>query len=126
MQPHAPFMAASYKRSSAQPSEMSTDTFVTQTHPDNQQHVEYGQEHYGYAPQQGEYGQPYVGGLHSDQYGHTQSQYGALHSNLSAADVAALQPGYPPRSPGGSPGGSPAQYTDLPPHSDTYGHSSRH
>ncbi|KAJ6532258.1 hypothetical protein DFH09DRAFT_1182534 [Mycena vulgaris] len=119
-QPHAPFMAGGPgSRHSAAPSEaISMDSFAT--HPDNQQHVDYGQQHY--APQSYS---PYVdapgstGQLHPEQYSEyadphaygAQSQhdaYGAMHSSLSTADVAAL---HAPPSPV-----SPGRYMDSPPH----------
>ncbi|KAF7352213.1 hypothetical protein MVEN_01184600 [Mycena venus] len=89
MQPRAPFMSAN-KRHSAQPSEISTDTAVTLSHPDNQQHVEYGQDHYGLLDPHTGPG-PYAGGLippSNDQF----DPYGAVHSNLTTADVAPLHP----------------------------------
>ncbi|KAK7062355.1 choline dehydrogenase [Favolaschia claudopus] len=103
MQPRAPFMAGMPKRHSAQPSQYSVETEATLTHPDNQQHVEYGQEYFGSHPQHTPYS-PYTDAsppLPPVQY----SPYGAVHSDLHTADVAPLHSPSTPHSP-------PARYTD--------------
>ncbi|KAJ7461927.1 hypothetical protein FB451DRAFT_475524 [Mycena latifolia] len=142
--PRAAFMGGAGARHSAVPSEsaISMDSFAA--HPANQQQVDYGYgQHYpqqqyapydppdaphtpapysdahgelsgheyaqagqGYGPQQGqEYGQPQP----------QQHAYGAVHSNLSTTDVAAL---HSPVSP--APGTPHSPYTDSPPVPQVY------